>query len=144
MGGCKTERRKCTRPQNGQELSLSFDIASIEVYAVYSVASLDETVTHNGIYIAIGSTGNTWLHESCPGDGTVHIRVVSKSNHAACVKVPSSSPGRANSRRAYLHLKVELQWCVCSTAVSYYGCGYGPVHGSREFSGFVKEFGEKL
>ena len=83
LGGCKTERRKCTRPQNGQELSLSFDIASIEVYAVYSVASLDETVTHNGIYIAIGSTGNTWLHESCPGDGTVHIRVVSKSNHAA-------------------------------------------------------------
>ena len=42
---------------------------------------LDETVTHNGTYIAIGSTGNTWLHESCPGDGTVHIRVVSKSNH---------------------------------------------------------------
>ena len=50
------------------------------MYAVYSVASLDETVT---LYIAIGSTGNTWLHESCPGDGTVHIRVVSKSNHAA-------------------------------------------------------------
>ena len=50
------------------------------------------------------------------------------------VRVPSSSPGRANSRRAYLHLKVELQWCACSTAVSYNGCGYGPV----QFSGFVK------
>ena len=62
------------------ELSRSFDIAR-EVYtiydadgfsyadAVYSVASLDETVTHNGIYI--GSTGNTWLHEVCPGDETV-------------------------------------------------------------------------
>ena len=49
------------------------------------------------------------------------------------VRVPSSSPGRANSRRAYLHLKVELQWCVCSTAVSYYGCGYGPVQVRRVF-----------
>ena len=49
------------------------------------------------------------------------------------VRVPSSSPGRANSRRAYLHLKVELQWCACSTAVSYYGCGYGPVQVRRVF-----------
>ena len=55
------------------------------------------------------------------------------------VRVPSSSPGRANSRRAYLHLKVARNCSGVRVQLLFHimGVVMGQCR-SGEFSGFVK------
>ena len=56
----------------------------------------------------------------------------------SCIQGQPASLGQCKSAvqlpresRAYLHLKVELQWFNC--CFIYYGCGYGPVQVRKVF-----------